>query len=530
MACASFTEAITGCCCGARLVCGSSRVACSQRTPFSCRVLQTGSFHKAALRINRISEWCVLRDMAASVALPGMAASALGEVLGMAEIRLRDEELAANVPDEDLSAQQDGVALLASAAREQVTSGVAEAGGDGYEDLPAGQGEIDVSETAGPQQAATGVVGIEAEGSVGRRRRDPKNQPRAKRPPFARDVTVPVDQLLPGAVFSGKVVAIESFGAFVDIGAFTDGLLHISQIKEGYKTDVRTLFSKGQAVKVRVTAVDTDQGRISLSMKGLSQEDGAEVSKDQLLPGAVFSGKVVAIESFGAFVDIGAFTNGLLHISQMKDEYITDVRDVVSVGQTVKVRVVTVDNDQGRISLSMKGFNEEDGAQAPMEGKEERQQGPISRPSTQSAAGRGDAVQGRPVRSGKIAGRGKQGTSPSKSVGVTKGQEVKGVVKNVIKNGVFLTLESGDDGYLRAADAHNPSNLSMESLYEVGQSLDVRVVRIEGGRISLTMKKEVDLKQMNQSLNNNQSFQASNPFELAFRQANILTPSVNSDD
>jgi predicted RNA-binding protein with RPS1 domain len=80
----------------------------------------------------------------------------------------------------------------------------------------------------------------------------------------------------------------------------------------------------------------------------------AVVPTSQLVPGAIFSGKITAVQKFGAFVEIGAFTVGLVHISQISSTYIKDIHDAVSVGQEVKVKVLKVDEKAGRISLSMR--------------------------------------------------------------------------------------------------------------------------------------------------------------------------------
>lgn len=116
------------------------------------------------------------------------------------------------------------------------------------------------------------------------------------------------------------------------------------------------------------------------------------VQKEQLLPGAVFTGTVRAVQSYGAFVDIGAFTDGLVHISELSATYIRAVQDIVSVGQEISVRVLELDEKAGRIGLTMRDKESED----TQEQNEERTSG------ADSQNGDGGKVQNR----GKIAGRG----------------------------------------------------------------------------------------------------------------------------
>lgn len=119
------------------------------------------------------------------------------------------------------------------------------------------------------------------------------------------------------------------------------------------------------------------------------------VTKEQLVPGAVFTGKVRAVQSYGAFVDIGAFTDGLVHISQLSSGYVKEVSEVVTLGQEVSVTVVELNEKAGRIALSMRDKESEAEQQA-------------SRSGGESSAGSGvpGDGSGKPMNRGKIAGRG----------------------------------------------------------------------------------------------------------------------------
>jgi len=156
------------------------------------------------------------------------------------------------------------------------------------------------------------------------------------------------DDLQPGLKTEGKVVRLEKFGAFVDIGMETEGLVHISEMASGRVNKPSDVVSEGDVVSVWVKEADRNARRISLSMV-----EPPTVDLRTLKPDAILTGKVVRLESFGAFVDIGAGRDGLVHVSEMGRGYVGSPSDVLSVGDQVQVRVVEVDPRKGRISLSM---------------------------------------------------------------------------------------------------------------------------------------------------------------------------------
>jgi small subunit ribosomal protein S1 len=157
------------------------------------------------------------------------------------------------------------------------------------------------------------------------------------------------NNLEPGMQVQGKVVRLERFGAFVDIGAQTDGLVHVSEMATGRVSKPSDVVSEGDQVSVWIKDVDKKSRRISLTLL-----EPPEVDIRALRPDMAFTGKVVRIESFGAFVDIGAGRDGMIHVTEMGRGYVGSPSEIVSVGDEVQVRVLEVDARRGRISLSMK--------------------------------------------------------------------------------------------------------------------------------------------------------------------------------
>jgi ribosomal protein S1 len=156
--------------------------------------------------------------------------------------------------------------------------------------------------------------------------------------------------LKPGMPLSGRVTRLELSGAVVDVGLGTDGLVHISRLKRGRVNRVEEVVQPGQEVEVWVERVDETLGRLDLTMiRPLAFE------WHKLRPGVRTVGKVVTIERYGAFVDIGAERSGLVHVSEMGDDYVARPEDVVKVGETVEVVVLEADRKKKQIRLSMKG-------------------------------------------------------------------------------------------------------------------------------------------------------------------------------
>lgn len=151
----------------------------------------------------------------------------------------------------------------------------------------------------------------------------------------------------------GKVTKTELYGAFVDIGAEKDGLVHISMLKKGNVKRVEDVVKEGDEVQVWVHRVEPAAGRLELTMV-----QPVELKWKDIKPGMTLQGKVVRLESFGAFVDVGAERPGLVHISELSNDYVKNTGDVVSVDDQVEVRVLDVDRKKRQIRLSMKTEDE----------------------------------------------------------------------------------------------------------------------------------------------------------------------------
>ena len=148
---------------------------------------------------------------------------------------------------------------------------------------------------------------------------------------------------------NGVVKRIELFGAFVDVGAERDGLIHISQLKSGRVLRVEDAVALGQAVTAWVKRVDPAAGRLDLTLI-----QPIAVEWNDLTPGSVFHGKVTRVEKFGVFVDIGAERPGLVHVSELADSYIGHPGESVRVGDELDVRVLGIDRKKRQINLSAK--------------------------------------------------------------------------------------------------------------------------------------------------------------------------------
>ncbi len=155
-----------------------------------------------------------------------------------------------------------------------------------------------------------------------------------------------------GQIIDGVVRKIREFGAFVDIGG-VDGLLHVSQLSWDRVNHPSEVLQEGQKVRVKVEKVDSQTGKISLSYRDL-QEHPWDSIQEKFPVESIIKGKVSRIAKFGAFVKLAPGIEGLVHISELSYSRVPTVSSVVSEGQDVEVKVLSIDTDAQRIALSMK--------------------------------------------------------------------------------------------------------------------------------------------------------------------------------
>jgi len=151
---------------------------------------------------------------------------------------------------------------------------------------------------------------------------------------------------------TGKVKKVELFGAFIDVGVGRDGLVHISALSKKPVNKVEDVVKEGDTVTVWVRRVDLQAGRIDLTMVEPTAMDWEDIK-----PGAVMTGKVVKIERFGAFVELGAERPGLIHISELATYRVEEVTEIVKLNQEVEVKVLAVDARKKQIKLSIKALD-----------------------------------------------------------------------------------------------------------------------------------------------------------------------------
>jgi len=161
------------------------------------------------------------------------------------------------------------------------------------------------------------------------------------------------DTLERGQVICGTVTRLAVFGAFVDIGDGVEGLLHISDIAWSRIKHPGEVLSENQPVEVVVLNVDRERQRISLGYKQLQPDPWENVSK-RFPVGSVVSGTVTKLVEFGAFVSLAEGIEGLVHISQLADRRVARPDEVVSVGETVTIKVIGLKEQEHRISLSIR--------------------------------------------------------------------------------------------------------------------------------------------------------------------------------
>lgn len=280
---------------------------------------------------------------------------------------------------------------------------------------------------------------------------------------------IPFDKLEVGQKYKGTVKTIRDFGAFVDIGAEGDGLLHISSIVKERVNDVSDYLEEDQEVDVWISG-KKDDGKFGLTMIEGKTDGGPRAPADfgpfaDLDPNEWHKGTVRNIASFGAFVTVtledGSEADGLVHISQIRDGFVDTVEDELSSGQEVQVRVQSVDLDRNKMSLSMKE--------------------PYGGGGDFSGGGGGGARE--PVD-----------LTPFEEMPADK--FITGKVARCAPFGAFVTVASEDgteaDGLVHITEIRDGFVENVEDELQTGQEVEVRVKSVDNGKLSLSMKREED--------------------------------------
>lgn len=165
-----------------------------------------------------------------------------------------------------------------------------------------------------------------------------------------------LEKISKGSVLTGKISSIVDFGAFVDLGGI-DGLIHISELCWNHIDHPSEVVALGDDVKVQVLDIDLERERISLGLRQ-TQEDPWKEKACKYNVGQIISGKVTKIVPFGAFIEIEEGLEGLIHISELAYKHIEMPEEVVKVGDDVEAKIVGVDLDRRRVSLSIKQTQE----------------------------------------------------------------------------------------------------------------------------------------------------------------------------
>jgi small subunit ribosomal protein S1 len=240
-----------------------------------------------------------------------------------------------------------------------------------------------------------------------------------------------------GARVEGTVRAVEAFGAFLDLGGI-DGLIPLAELSWGRVKDVNELISVGQCLEAQVVELDWDRKRITLSLKRLTPNPWTRIH-DLLQEEQVVTGRVVSLAQYGAFVEVLPGIDGLLHVSRLGlGKRINHPREVLQEGETVQVRIESIDDANQRLALSLEGAASAEPAPA--------------------------------------------ATAPL-AVAVAVGSTVPATVEAVKPFGVLAKVPDGRIGLIPVAELVAPEKAVLRRHYQPGQQLTVQVLDItEGGK------------------------------------------------
>ena len=251
-----------------------------------------------------------------------------------------------------------------------------------------------------------------------------------------------LNELAEGQIRRGTVRSVMDFGAFVDLGG-VDGLLHVSEMTHKRGRHNANEFAKvGDVLDVKVTRIDKETGKLSLSLKQALGTDPWAEAGTKYAVGTEITGRVTKVESFGAFIEIEEGMEGLLPVSEMSWQRIKHPSDVVKEGDTTKLVVISIDPTQRRISFSLK----------------------------------------------------QAGPDPWKTVKekLAVGMTTTGKVTRLADFGAFVELEPGLEGLIHVSELSSQRVRTPGDIVKIGQEVSVRVIDLDpqGRRVSLSMKQQ----------------------------------------
>ena len=197
-----------------------------------------------------------------------------------------------------------------------------------------------------------------------------------------------LDRLEPGQVVEGQISNIVDFGAFVDLDGI-DGLIHISELSWSHVNHPSEILNIGDTVSVKVLDIDRDRQRISLGLKQ-TQEDPWQRVVDTYNVGDELEGKVTKVVTFGAFVEILDGVEGLVHISELATHHVENPREIIEPGDVVRVKVLEIDDERRRLSLSTKRV---EGQILPVGGRAPATPPPVEGEAGEEEVGEGEAAE-----------------------------------------------------------------------------------------------------------------------------------------
>ncbi len=189
-----------------------------------------------------------------------------------------------------------------------------------------------------------------------------------------------LERIKTGDVVEGTVKNITDFGAFIDLGG-ADGLLHISEMSWGRVENPKKIFTVGEKVKVFIK--DIKDTKIALSMK-FEEDNPWNNAAEKYAVGTIVKGVVARMTDFGAFVELAPGVDALLHVSQISKEHVNKPSDVLSIGQEIEAKIVDFNEEERKISLSMKALAKE-AAPAAEAAQEETAEAPAEEASGEDA-------------------------------------------------------------------------------------------------------------------------------------------------